>query len=224
MIRRGIPDLRIANARAGPYFSTMQRWLGCALLLCSAAAVSGAQARPQRADVRQRDSLQAAQRAGSGRGAAATATTATTATTAAAVTATGTFMATRIDREPLPLKDQVVDQDGTEYLIEFDRLVLALRADATFRASLRFRRTLFSRDPRGRSRPTPLQSMTVTGTYVIADDTIRFTPDPSDETKGLRMLAGRVRSARELEVPFHYRNGTQARDRVLILTRRDDIF
>lgn len=215
MIRSDIPDLRIANARAGPYFSAMQRWLGCALLLCSAAAVSGAQARPQRADVRQRDSLQAAQRAGSGRGAAATAAT---------VTATGTFMATRIDREPLPLKDQVVDEDGTEYLIEFDRLVLALRADATFRASVRFRRTLFSRDPRGRSRPTPLQSMTVTGTYVIADDTIRFTPDPSDETKGLRMLAGRVRSARELEVPFHYRNGTQARDRVLILTRRDDIF
>ena len=215
MIRSDIPDLRIANARAGPYFSAMQRWLGCALLLCSAAAVSGAQARPQRADVRQRDSLQAAQRAGSGRGAAAT---------AAAVIATGTFMATRIDREPLPLKDQVVDEDGTEYLIEFDRLVLALRADATFRASVRFRRTLFSRDPRGRSRPTPLQSMTVTGTYVIADDTIRFTPDPSDETKGLRMLAGRVRSARELEVPFHYRNGTQARDRVLILTRRDDIF
>ena len=215
MIRSDIPDLRIANARAGPYFSAMQRWLGCALLLCSAAAVSGAQARPQRADVRQRDSLQAAQRAGSGRGAAAT---------AAAVIATGTFMATRIDREPLPLKDQVVDEDGTEYLIEFDRLVLALRADATFRASVRFRRTLFSRDPRGRSRPTPLQSMTVTGTYVIADDTIRFTPDPSDEAKGLRMLAGRVRSARELEVPFHYRNGTQARDRVLILTRRDDIF
>lgn len=135
----------------------------------------------------------------------------------------GTFMATRIDREALPLTDEVVDEDGTLYLIEFDRLVLSLRDDATFRASVRFRRTLFAKDPRGRSRPTPLQNMTVTGTYVVHNGEIRFTPDPSDETKGLRMLAGTVRNARELEVPFHYRNGTQERDRVLVMTRRDDI-
>lgn len=132
-------------------------------------------------------------------------------------------MATRIDREQLPLKDEVVDEEGTLYLIEFDRLVLSLRDDATFRASVRFRRTLFAKDPRGRSRPTPLQNMTVTGTYVVQNGEIRFTPDASDETKGLRMLAGTVRSAAELEIPFHYRNGTRDRDRVLVMARRDDI-
>lgn len=135
----------------------------------------------------------------------------------------GTFLATRIDREALPLTDQVVDEDGTLYLIEFDRLVLSLRADRSFRASVRYRRTLFAKDPRGRGRGTPLQTMTVTGTYAVEAGAIRFTPDPSEETRGLRMLAGRVRSARELEVPFHYRNGTQARDRVLTMSRRDDI-
>lgn len=136
---------------------------------------------------------------------------------------TGTFLATRIDREELPLTDQVVDEDGTLYLIEFDRLVLALRADRTFRASVRFRRSLFAKDPRGRGRGTPLQTMTVTGTYVVESGEIRFTPDPNEETRGLRMLAGRVRNARELELPFHYRNGTQERDRVLTMSRRDDI-
>jgi hypothetical protein len=136
----------------------------------------------------------------------------------------GTFVATRIDREPLPLKDQVVDDDGTLYLIEFDRLVLALRGDNTFRASVRYRRTLFSSDLRSRGRPTPLQNMTVTGTFeVTPENEIRFTPDPTQENRGLRMLAGTVRGRRELEVPFQYRNGTQQRNRVLVMTRNDNI-
>ncbi len=135
----------------------------------------------------------------------------------------GSFLATRIDREPLPLQDQVVDEDGTQYLIEFDRLVLALREDNTFRASVRFRRTLYSASARARGRQAPLQTMTVTGTWAQSDSTIRFTPDDNPETRGLRMLAGTVRSARELSVPFHYRNGQRERDRVLVMTKRDDI-
>jgi hypothetical protein len=133
-------------------------------------------------------------------------------------------MATRIDRDTLPLQDRVVDEDGTLYLIEFDRLVIALNEDLSFRASVRYRRTLFSAAPRGRGRTTPLQSMTVTGKYEVNSlGEIRFTPDESNETKGLRMMAGTVRSARELSIPFHYRNGTQERDRTLTLTRRDNI-
>lgn len=138
-------------------------------------------------------------------------------------TPVGTFVATRIDRDTLPLQDRVVDEDGTLYLIEFDRLVIALNDDLSFRASVRYRRTLFSAAPRGRGRTAPLQSMTVTGTYEVNSGAIRFTPDESNETKGLRMMAGTVRSARELSIPFHYRNGTQERDRMLTLTRRDNI-
>ena len=135
----------------------------------------------------------------------------------------GTFVAARIDREQLPVTDRVVDEDGTLYLIEFDRLVLTLRPDFSFRASIRFRRTLFAADSRGRSRATPLQSMTVTGRWDIGNTTIRFTPDPSSDSRGLRMLAGTVASLREMTVPFHYRNGTQERERTLVLRRRDDI-
>lgn len=135
----------------------------------------------------------------------------------------GTFMATRIDQDSLPLQDRVVDDDGTLYLIEFDRMVISLTNDLSFRASVRYRRTLFAAAPRGRGRTTPLQSMTVTGKYEIVNGEIRFTPDASNEAKGLRMMAGRVRSTNELSIPFQYRNGTQERDRTLTLTRRDDI-
>jgi hypothetical protein len=136
----------------------------------------------------------------------------------------GTFLAERIDAAPLPMTDRVTDVDGTTYLVEIDRLVLALRANQRFRASVRFRRTLFSRDPRGRNRPVPLQTMTVDGTYAVVDGEIRFTPDPSPDAGGLRMLTGRVEGARRLTMPFDYRNGTAERHRTLVLVKHDDVF
>ena len=102
-------------------------------------------------------------------------------------------------------------------------MVLTLRADNTFRASVRYRRTLFSADPRGRARATPLQNLTVTGRYVVGGGVIRFDPDASNETRGLRMLSGTVSSTRELSVPFNYRNGTAERHRTLVMTRNDNI-
>lgn len=137
--------------------------------------------------------------------------------------AAGTFVAERIDRDPLPQTDRVVDEDGTTYLIVFDRLILSLRADGRFRASVRYRRTLYANDPRGRDRTVPLQTMAVTGRYEIVGSEVRFTPDPSEETRGLRMLAGTVTSGREITVPFQYRNGTRERDRRLVMRRNDNI-
>jgi hypothetical protein len=102
-------------------------------------------------------------------------------------------------------------------------MVLTLKADYTFRASVRYRRTLFAADPRGRARATPLQSVTVTGRYDVGGGVIRFDPDPSKETRGLRMLNGTITSARELSVPFNYRNGTADRRRTLVMTRNDNI-
>jgi hypothetical protein len=136
---------------------------------------------------------------------------------------TGTFLASRIDASPLPLTDRVTDTDGTTYLVEFDRMVLSLRAGNRFRASVRFRRTLHSRDPRGRDRATPIQSMTVNGSYAIVNGEVRFTPDPSKETSGLRMLSARLDGTRRLSMPFHYRNGTAERQRTLLLVRQDDV-
>ena len=206
-------------------------------VLALALPSSGAsQARPVRAPAAARDSIERVTGAAPRAPASAPTTTATTESTTAARTRTaapsvrrnpgapiGTYLATRIDRDSLPLEDKVVDEDGTLYLIAFDRLILTLRDDLTFRASVRYRRTLFAAAQRGRGRATPLQTMAVTGTYVMNGGEIRFTPDPTSETRGLRMLAGTVRSARELSIPFNYRNGTQERDRTLIMSRRDNI-
>lgn len=143
----------------------------------------------------------------------------------AAAQATGSYLALRIDQSPLPLADRVTDTDGTTYLIEFDRMVLSLRAESRFRAIVRFRRTLTSAagQARGSGRAAPLQTMTVTGRYTVTGTAIRFTPDTSDETRGLRILDGRIESRTRIAVPFDYRNGRVTRNRTLRLELRTDI-
>ncbi len=141
----------------------------------------------------------------------------------AAARPVGSFQADRIDDAPLPVTDRVTDDDGTTYLVEFDRLILSLRPDNRFRASVRYRRTLYSRDPRGRDRAAAVQTLSVGGTYLIANGEIRFTPDSTKESRGLQMLAGRVETARRISVPFDYRNGNVERRRTLRLVRQDNI-
>jgi hypothetical protein len=137
--------------------------------------------------------------------------------------AAGAFLAMRIDSAALPLSDRVTDDEGTTYLVQFDRLVLSLRSGNRFRASIQFRRTIVSNDRRAQLRQAPLQTMSVTGIYEVVGTEIRFDPDSSGDGKGLKMLAGTIVGPRRITVPFDYRNGSAQRRRVLELHRRDDI-
>jgi hypothetical protein len=133
----------------------------------------------------------------------------------------GSYLAMRIDQSPLPLADKVTDEDGTEYLVEFERLVLSLRSGNRFRAAVRFKRTLATAG--ARSRTAPIQSMTVTGRYEITGTSIRFLADSTNEMKGVRMLDGTIEGPQRISVPFDYRNGAVERKRVLRLQFRGDI-
>jgi hypothetical protein len=143
--------------------------------------------------------------------------------TAAPAQSAGAYLAMKIDSAALPLADRVTDDEGTTYLVEFDRLVLSLRSGNRFRASIQFRRTMVSGDRRAQGRQAPLQTMSVTGRYVVVGTEIRFDPDSTGEGKGLRMLAGTIDGPRRITLPFDYRNGALERRRVLELHRRDDI-
>ena len=133
----------------------------------------------------------------------------------------GSYLAMRIDQSELPLSDKVTDDDGTEYLVEFERMVLSLRSGNRFRAAVRFKRTLATAGSRSRS--APIQSMTVTGKYEITGTSIRFLADSSNEVKGVRMLDGTIDGPQRISVPFDYRNGAVERKRVLKLQFRGDI-
>lgn len=151
--------------------------------------------------------------------------TATLATTLVATRAraqqVGSYLALRIDQSPLPLSDRVTDDDGTTYLVEFERLVLSLRSGQRFRAAVRFKRTLATAG--SRSRQAPIQSMTVTGRYEIIGKSIRFVADSSSDTRAVRMLDGTIDGPQRISLPFDYRNGAVERKRVLRLQFRGDI-
>ena len=137
--------------------------------------------------------------------------------------AVGSYLALRIDDAPLPLADRVTDTDGTTYVVEFERMVLSLRAGNKFRAAVRFRRSLTTADTRTGSRTAPIQSMTVTGRYEVTGKEIRFIADSSSDTKGVKMLNGTIDGPQRLSLPFDYRNGAVQRRRVLRLQFRNDI-
>ena len=137
--------------------------------------------------------------------------------------AVGSYLALRIDDAPLPLADRVTDTDGTTYLVEFERMVLSLRAGNRFRAAVRFKRSLTTADVRAGGRGAPIQSLTVTGRYEVTGTEIRFIADSSSETRGVSMLNGTIDGPQRLSLPFDYRNGAVQRRRVLRLQFRNDI-
>ncbi len=137
--------------------------------------------------------------------------------------AVGSYLALRIDESPLPLADRVTDTDGTTYLVEFERMVVSLRAGNKFRASVRFKRSLTTSDARVGTRNAPIQSMTVTGRYEVTGQEIRFIADSTSETKGVSMLNGTIEGPQRISLPFDYRNGAVQRRRVLRLQFRNDI-
>ena len=137
--------------------------------------------------------------------------------------AVGSYLAIRIDDAPLPLADRVSGADGTTYLVEFERMVLSLRAGNKFRAAVRFKRSLTTADSRAGGRSAPIQSMTVTGRYEVTGKEIRFIADSTSETKGIRMLNGTLDGPQRLSLSFDYRNGAVQRRRLLRLQLRNDI-
>ena len=59
--------------------------------------------------------------------------------------AAANYASQRINAKPPPMTDRVSDDKGVQYLIEFDELILGLRANHEFRAALKYRQTLASK-------------------------------------------------------------------------------
>jgi hypothetical protein len=139
----------------------------------------------------------------------------------AAEPAAASYVSQRLNGKPLPLTDRVSDDKGVQYLIEFDELILGIRANHEFRAALKYRQTLAAKG--ARFGQDPLQKMIVYGTWAVVGTELRFVPDPKRGGNGLRILTGTFKG-REIDVPFDYRNGSVSRRAAVILIRDDHIF
>jgi hypothetical protein len=131
------------------------------------------------------------------------------------------YVSQRLNGKPLPVTDRVADDKGVQYLIEFNELILAIRANHEFRASLKYRQTLAAKG--AHIGQDPLQKMTVYGTWSVVGAELRFVPDPKRGGNGLRILTGTF-SATRIDVQFDYRNGSVTRRAAVALVRDDRIF
>jgi hypothetical protein len=130
--------------------------------------------------------------------------------------ALASYVAISVNGGKLPSTDQVSDPHGTRYLVEFDELVLAIRANGQFRAALRYRQSLAEKG--AALRREPIQSMTVYGRYEASGNALRFVPDPKRGGKGIEILDGTFAGNR-IDVPFWYRNGQVSRKAQMVLRR-----
>ncbi len=142
---------------------------------------------------------------------------ATQAAPVAAGPAVASYVAASVNGGKLPSTDQVTDPHGTRFLVEFDELVIAIRAQGQFRASLRYRQSLAEKGTI--LKREPIQSMTVYGRFIAQGNTLRFIPDPKRGGKGIEILDGTFAAGR-IDVPFWYRNGQVSR-RAQVVLRRD---
>jgi hypothetical protein len=126
------------------------------------------------------------------------------------------YVSISVNGGTLPSTDVVTDPHGTRFLVEFDELVLSLRARNEFRASLRYRQSLAEKGVA--MRREPIQSMTVYGRYEVNGNGLRFIPDPKRGGKGIEILDGTFAGGR-IDVPFWYRNGQVSRKAQVVLRR-----
>jgi hypothetical protein len=133
----------------------------------------------------------------------------------------GTYVSSRIDGKKLPMRDLATDDQGVQYLIEFAQLVLNIKANGEFRATLRYKQTLARKGERASDEP--LQKMTVYGTWLGEATSLRFVPDPKRGGEGLRILAG-TWTGRTITVPFDYQNGRVTRRANVLLVYDPKIF
>lgn len=135
--------------------------------------------------------------------------------------ALASYVSASVNGGKLPSVDRVTDTEGTQYLVEFDELVLALRARNEFRASLRYRQSLATKG--SAITREPIQSMTVYGRYEVQGSALRFIPDPKRGGRGIEILDGTFAAGR-IDVPFWYRNGQVSRKAQVLLKRDDSRF
>jgi hypothetical protein len=138
-----------------------------------------------------------------------------------AAPAIASYVAVSVSGGKLPSRDKVSDADGTQYVVEFDELVLAIRPGMQFRAALRYRQTLALKG--AAIERDPIQRMTVYGRYEVHGNMLRFIPDPKRGGKGIQILDGTFAPGR-IDVPFFYRNGQVSRKAQVVLKRDDSRF
>lgn len=133
----------------------------------------------------------------------------------------GSYEATRVNRKAVPTADRVDATAGYEHAVRLEEMILALRADQRFVATVKYHQSMVRK--RAKAEESPLMTAAVRGRYEVRGTTIRFVPDPDAKGKRVRPVDGAI-AGRRITVPFDYRSGAVTRKFIVDFDRNENIW
>lgn len=130
----------------------------------------------------------------------------------------GVWEAVQVNRQPLPMTDAVVGNDGLTHTVRLHSMVIRLNANGRFQAALRYRRAILARAQRIDGQP--LLNDTWVGTYTQTGTSLRFVPERKGNQR-VQPFSGDLRG-RRITVAFDYENVTR-KHYVLDLDRNENV-
>ncbi|HUQ46664.1 MAG TPA: hypothetical protein VM053_00310 [Gemmatimonadaceae bacterium] len=112
---------------------------------------------------------------------------------------TGLFVATLLNRHPLPRIERVPSQDGWEHWFKLERGLITLRPDGRFIASFKYYRQHVA--PRAAVRPGPLLNETYKGKFSVRGTQITFQPDPNKQSRHPPPIVGTI-NGDNMNIPY----------------------
>jgi hypothetical protein len=112
----------------------------------------------------------------------------------------GVYEALQVNRQPLPMTDQVVGDDGYTHAVRLHDMTIRLRPNGRFVAALSYRRAILTRGER--IEQARLQNETWQGTYTRTGAALRFVPEKNSD-RSVEPFDGSVDGDR-IRVAFDY--------------------
>jgi hypothetical protein len=131
----------------------------------------------------------------------------------------GVWEATRVNKGPLPMTDQVVGKDGLTHAVRLHSMTIRFQKNGRFSAALKYRRAILSKKEKIEAQP--LLNDTWVGSYTQTGTRMRFVPEKRGDQQ-VQPFEGQS-AGRRITVSFDYEIVTK-KHYVLDLDKNDNIF
>jgi hypothetical protein len=131
----------------------------------------------------------------------------------------GVWEATRVNKGPLPMDDQVVGKDGLTHAVRLHAMTIRILKNGRFSAALKYRRAILSKHEKIDAQP--LLNDTWVGSYTQTGAKMRFVPEKHGDQQVQPFSGESV--GRRITIAFDYEIVTR-KHYVLDLDRNDRIF
>jgi hypothetical protein len=132
----------------------------------------------------------------------------------------GVWETVRVNRQALPMTDQVTGADGYTNAVRFQGMIIRMRPNGRFSAALQYRRAILSKGEQ--IERVPLQNDTWVGVYTAEGTHIRFVPEARSQQQRVQPFDGQI-AGRRITVSFDYEIVGRKRY-VLDMDRNDNIY